>query len=129
MFCSVLFSSPDFCGVCGTLHLRPDVNPNLFVVYDIPSLHSRLRCPLTGWDLPSFLPSLLPSFISSFPQELLDGTRVKIDVMAVAWTPEEKQACLEETMNCFRYGGSLMGYMRPPAPAGQGGGGGHGHGH
>jgi hypothetical protein len=32
-------------------------------------------------------------------------------------------------MNCFRYGGSLMTYMRPPAPAGGGGGHGHGHGH
>ncbi len=76
--------------------------------------------------LPSFLPS---AFCVSFPQELLDGTRVKIDAMAAAWTPEEKQACLEETMNCFRYGGSLVAYMRPPAPAGGGGGHGHGHGH
>ena len=51
---------------------------------------------------------------------LLDETRKKIDSMALKWTPEEKQACLEETMACFRYGGSLMVYMKAP-------GSGHGH--
>lgn len=53
-------------------------------------------------------------------KELLDGTRIKIDQMALQWTPEEKQACLEETMNCFRYGGSLMVYMRPPGAGARG---------
>lgn len=46
---------------------------------------------------------------------LLDNTRKNIDVMAKAWTAEEKQACLEETMACFKYGGSLMVYMRAPS--------------
>lgn len=45
---------------------------------------------------------------------LLDDTRVKIDGMAVTWTAEEKQACLEETLSCFMYGSSLMAYIRPP---------------
>lgn len=45
---------------------------------------------------------------------LLDGTRVKIDDMAVHWSAEEKQACLEETLSCFMFGSSLMSYIRPP---------------
>eukprot|EP01041_Mallomonas_annulata_P007746 gene7745-15844_t len=49
---------------------------------------------------------------------LLDNVRQSIDVMATTWNETEKQECLEETMACFRYGGSLVQYMRaPPAPA------------
>lgn len=48
-------------------------------------------------------------------KELLDATKSKIDVIANSWDADEKQACLEETMNCFRYGGALMTYMKPPA--------------
>ena len=32
--------------------------------------------------------------------------------MALKWTPDEKQACLEETMSCFRYGGGLVGILK-----------------
>ena len=40
----------------------------------------------------------------------------KIDELAATWTPEERQACLEETGMSFRYSGALMVYLRPPAP-------------
>lgn len=49
---------------------------------------------------------------------LLEETRRKIDDIAVNWTSEEKQACLEETMATFQYGGSLMASMRPPSSSG-----------
>ena len=45
---------------------------------------------------------------------LLDGTKKKIDLMANQWSEEDKKACLEETMSCFKYGGSLMTYISPP---------------
>ena len=48
-------------------------------------------------------------------KEMLESTKKAIDAIAVAWTPEEKRACVEETMACFKYGGSLMVYMKPPA--------------
>ena len=43
---------------------------------------------------------------------LLDGVRVKVDELASGWSEEEKQQCMEETMSCFRYGGSLMRCMQ-----------------
>ena len=48
---------------------------------------------------------------------LLDNVRHNIDVMAETWSPEEKLACLEETAETFRAGGSLMVYMKPPGAA------------
>lgn len=45
---------------------------------------------------------------------LSEAVRVKIDEMAALWTDEEKQACMGETMACFRFGGALMSYMRAP---------------
>jgi len=49
---------------------------------------------------------------------LLDNTRKEIDAMATTWSPAEKLACLEETGACFKFGGSLMVYMRPPGAGG-----------
>lgn len=49
---------------------------------------------------------------------LLDNTRKSIDAMAATWSQQEKQACLEETAACFKFGGSLMVYMRPPGSGG-----------
>jgi heme oxygenase len=46
---------------------------------------------------------------------LLDTVRHNIDAMAETWSPEEKLACLEETGETFRQGGSLMVYMKPPS--------------
>eukprot|EP01038_Epipyxis_sp_PR26KG_P004306 gene4306-6102_t len=48
-------------------------------------------------------------------KELLNQARIKIDVIANSWTPEEKQDCLEETLACFKYGGSLLTPLNPPA--------------
>ncbi len=45
----------------------------------------------------------------------LDETRKKIDAMANSWTEVEKKECLEETLNTFKYGSSLMSYLRDPA--------------
>eukprot|EP01035_Chromulina_nebulosa_P020280 gene20280-26325_t len=46
-------------------------------------------------------------------KDLLEATRIKIDELASTWTEEEQQACLDETIKCFQYGGSLMSYMKP----------------
>ena len=46
---------------------------------------------------------------------LLDAVRHNIDEMAEHWNPAEKLACLEETTETFRAGGSLMVYMKPPS--------------
>lgn len=45
---------------------------------------------------------------------LLDETRKKIDNLAIKWSEKDKQDCLEETMNCFKFGGSLMSSMKQP---------------
>jgi heme oxygenase (biliverdin-producing, ferredoxin) len=47
---------------------------------------------------------------------LLDQTRKEIDKLAATWTEKEKQVCLEETMACFGYSGSLFAYVKPPMP-------------
>lgn len=39
-----------------------------------------------------------------------------IEVLAKTWTPEERQACLEETENCFRFGGALTSYLKGSPP-------------
>ena len=44
-------------------------------------------------------------------KELLPGLRNKIDEQAATWTPEQKAACLKETANTFRYGGSLLQHI------------------
>ena len=44
----------------------------------------------------------------------MDETRKKIDAMAATWTEAERKECLEETMNTFKYGSSLMSYLRNP---------------
>eukprot|EP00640_Fibrocapsa_japonica_P004214 CAMPEP_0113936756 /NCGR_PEP_ID=MMETSP1339-20121228/3568_1 /TAXON_ID=94617 /ORGANISM="Fibrocapsa japonica" /LENGTH=236 /DNA_ID=CAMNT_0000939307 /DNA_START=248 /DNA_END=958 /DNA_ORIENTATION=+ /assembly_acc=CAM_ASM_000762 len=36
-----------------------------------------------------------------------------VDEMAATWTDEQKQACLEQTKNSFKYSGSLMSAMSP----------------
>jgi len=45
---------------------------------------------------------------------LLDGVRDSIDLMALQWSDEQKQECLEETAACFRFGGGLMSSLSPP---------------
>jgi len=44
-------------------------------------------------------------------KELLPGLRNKIDEQAATWTLEQKAACLKETANTFRYGGSLLQHI------------------
>lgn len=41
-------------------------------------------------------------------KQLLNGAREKMNAIAEGWTREEKDACLEETMNTFKYSGSLL---------------------
>jgi heme oxygenase len=43
---------------------------------------------------------------------MLGAATEKIDAIAFNWTPEEKNECLEETGPAFRYGGSMMAYIR-----------------
>lgn len=47
--------------------------------------------------------------------KLLGSVRDSIDEMALGWTIEQRQECLEETMATFKFGGSLMSYMKPPS--------------
>lgn len=46
--------------------------------------------------------------------ELLPTLRSKIDAVAEQWTREQKDMCLEETANTFRYGASMLAYLRSP---------------
>mmetsp|Transcript_17191 Transcript_17191/g.28819 ORF Transcript_17191/g.28819 Transcript_17191/m.28819 type:complete len:279 (-) Transcript_17191:231-1067(-) len=48
---------------------------------------------------------------------LKESLTAKIDALAKGWSEEEQDACCNETVNCFRYGGGLMIYMRPPPPS------------
>jgi len=48
-------------------------------------------------------------------RKLLDDVRVSIDEMAAEWTDDQRKECLEETMATFKFGGSLMSYMKPPS--------------
>jgi len=41
-------------------------------------------------------------------KQLLDGVRTALNTMAENWSPEEKQACLEETPATFQYSGTLL---------------------
>jgi heme oxygenase (biliverdin-producing, ferredoxin) len=43
---------------------------------------------------------------------LMEELKGKIDAIALGWSADEKQSCLEETMACFKYGGGLMSYMK-----------------
>jgi hypothetical protein len=45
-------------------------------------------------------------------KELLAATADKIDGMAQTWSREERDRCLEETAPAFKYGGSLLGYIK-----------------
>lgn len=45
-------------------------------------------------------------------KELLAGAAGSIDAIAATWSRAEKDACLEETGNAFKMGGSLLGYLR-----------------
>jgi len=45
---------------------------------------------------------------------LLEGVRSSIDLIALQWSDEQKQECLEETAACFRFGSGLMSSLSPP---------------
>lgn len=45
-------------------------------------------------------------------KELLDGAKQHIDVMAAAWTQDERDACLAQTPASFKGGGGLMASLR-----------------
>ena len=47
-------------------------------------------------------------------QELLPALRTKIDEMAAGGSRAEKDACLDQTANSFRYSGGLLSYLRDP---------------
>jgi heme oxygenase len=48
-------------------------------------------------------------------KQLIEDAKLKIDVLALTWSDAEKQACLEETLACFRYGGEVMVALKPPS--------------
>ena len=45
-------------------------------------------------------------------KDLLAKTAGDIDGMALSWSREEKDRCLEGTAPAFKYGGSLLGYLK-----------------
>jgi len=45
-------------------------------------------------------------------RQLLDQTRTCVDEIASKWSEQQKQECMEETPNSFKYSGSLMNYMK-----------------
>jgi len=45
-------------------------------------------------------------------KELLGGCAATIDAKAKQWSREQKDACLQETESAFKFGGSLLGYLR-----------------
>lgn len=48
---------------------------------------------------------------------LIEQAKHQIDVLALGWSAQDKQACLEETLACFKYGGDVMAALKPPAHA------------
>jgi len=50
-------------------------------------------------------------------EELLPTLRSKIDALVAGWTREQKDACLAETANSFRTGGSLLSHLKEPEAA------------
>lgn len=57
--------------------------------------------------------SLAPPTSSQFfpTQELLNAARANIEAVAAGWSREEKDACIEETPQTFRWAGSLVGLI------------------
>ena len=48
-------------------------------------------------------------------RERMNATKQKIDSMALDWTSDERLACVEETANCFKFGGALNSHLNPPS--------------
>ena len=46
-------------------------------------------------------------------RELMGATKDKIDALALTWDDYGRRACVEETENCFKYGGQLNSHFRP----------------
>jgi heme oxygenase len=44
---------------------------------------------------------------------LLEACTDKLDAMALNWSSEEKQQCLDQTVSCFQYGSAIMTYINP----------------
>ncbi len=44
---------------------------------------------------------------------LLEACTDKLDDMALNWSSEEKQQCLDQTVSCFQYGSAIMTYINP----------------
>ena len=53
----------------------------------------------------------------SVDKELLPGLRKEIDNLANTWSREQKDKCLAETANSFRYGGALLQHISMPDAA------------
>ncbi|RYG65570.1 biliverdin-producing heme oxygenase [archaeon] len=45
---------------------------------------------------------------------LIEQTKHQIDLLALTWSAQDKKACLEETLACFKYGGDVMAAIKPP---------------
>ena len=50
-------------------------------------------------------------------KELLPGLRGKIDAMADGWTREQKDLCLAQTADSFKFGGALLQHISRPNAA------------
>ena len=50
-------------------------------------------------------------------KELLPALRKHIDNLAVTWTREQKDLCLAQTADSFKYGGALLQHISRPNAA------------
>ena len=50
-------------------------------------------------------------------KELLPALRGEIDALAATWTREQKDACLAQTADSFKYGGALLQHLSMPDAA------------
>ena len=50
-------------------------------------------------------------------KELLPGLRKQIDNLADTWTREQKDLCLAQTADSFKYGGALLQHISRPNAA------------
>ena len=50
-------------------------------------------------------------------KELLPALRLQIDRLANTWSREQKDACLAETADSFKYGGALLQHISRPNAA------------
>lgn len=55
----------------------------------------------------------------AYMNTLKEELRRRIDLVAEKWTPEQREACCRETINCFKYGGAILAYLNARSCSGK----------